>query len=124
MKQTMRFIKIAICLSAVAGFAVGIVVGNTIYASHIEKEKANEVTQAPLKKEPDWESIEDIELEYDMERDSVTLIKRSFNEDGIEATYIEYGNNEKRYFMCSRDVHEKLVLKFQELLKKRNAEGF
>jgi hypothetical protein len=120
----MTHTKMAFILTAIISFMVGASVGNFGYAMHVEKNKAKEIVQAPPKKEPNWNSIEDIELEYDMEKANVTLVKRSFNEDGIEATYVEYGTNEKRYFMCSRDIHKKLVHKFQELLKKRNAEGF
>ena len=88
------------------------------------KEVAVAQSEAPENKN-DWKSIENIDMEYDLEKAGVTLIKRSFNDGGEESTYIEYiedGKTLQRYFYCSRDVHEKLIKKFQEVLQKRTSE--
>jgi hypothetical protein len=113
----------AIILTAIISFMIGVSVGNLSYAfSHGIKDK--EVVQAPPKVEPNWKVIEDEDLDYDMERDSVTLVKRSFTNEGLESTYIEYRGGKSRFFFCSREVHKKLVEKFRELLLKREAERY
>lgn len=119
-------IKMAIILASSASFMVGVVVGNLSYALKIERDAKKVVQESPKEEEKkrDWKVIEEVDFDYDMDRDSVTLIKRSFTDDGIEATYVEYGPGKVRYFHCSREMHEKLVQKFREMLQKREEDKF
>lgn len=70
----------------------------------------------------DWKSIETLDFDLDMEKMGVVLVKRSFNK-GDEVTLIELADGKSRYFICSREIHSKLVDQFRQLRLKK-AGGF
>jgi hypothetical protein len=114
-----------VCVAFICLYAFGLLTGYGIFRCTYDFDKADKqkTTQAEIKIEPDWSLVENSSLDIDMEKIGVTLIKRTFDDEGIEATLLEFGDNQKRYLMCSREVHEKLVTEFQEILKARRAEG-
>lgn len=123
--------KVSDLYFALAILAVGIFIGGLI-GSKCQKvaKKTNQEVTAPKKipkssptKKENWDSIKDQDFEIDMEKMGVILVKRSFNE-GDEVTFVQYENGNKDYFVCSREIHHRLVVQFQELLKKREVEGF
>jgi hypothetical protein len=70
-------------------------------------------------KSKDWSQIEKQSFVLDIEKMNVVLIKRSFDESGIEVTLIRYQNGSDEYFVCSREIHEDLVRKLQDIINKR-----
>jgi hypothetical protein len=113
----------SIYVMSICWYAFGLLTGYGIFRStyhNAAKQKAEQVEM--IKKEVDWSSVENINFDLDMKTMGVTLVKRTFDEQGEEATLIECGSSNQRYFICSRDIHEKLVKEFQELLEARKAE--
>jgi hypothetical protein len=68
----------------------------------------------------DWSPVENQSFVIDMEKMNVVLIKRTIN-DGREVTLIRYQSGSDEYFACSKEVHEELVKKFQEIINKRES---
>jgi hypothetical protein len=114
-----------ICAGFIFWYAFGILSGYAIfrYSERIPNAEKLKAAQVEIVKNPDWSSIENLNFDLDMEKIEVTLIKRTFDDQGEEATLLEYGDKQRRYLMCSRDMHDKLVIEFQEMIKARKAEG-
>jgi hypothetical protein len=121
--KNIRTVNIGIALYiSFACFGVGILTEYVVNSYSVKRAEKIKAAQVEIKKEPNWSSVENINFDLDMKTMGVTLVKRTFDEQGEEATLIECGSSNHRYFMCSRDIHEKLVKEFQELLEARKAE--
>lgn len=122
--KNIKTVNIGIALYiSFACFGAGIFTEYVVNSYSVKRAEKVKATQVEIKKEPNWSSVEDINFDLDMKTMGVTLVKRTFDENGEEATLVECGSNDPRYFMCSRDIHEKLVKEFQELLEARKAEN-
>jgi hypothetical protein len=109
------------CLIALVSSSIGYWIGRSLRSDETETVK----TKKPVvvKQKEDWSTVKDQIFDFDMAAYDVTLVKRSFN-DGNEVTYVEYeGGNKSRNFVCSREIHEELVEKFREYLKKKYKEN-
>lgn len=116
----MKIVEIATVLAAcTAGFCAG----SFLRADH-STDSEESVKKTAKISEFQWSTIKDFSFAMDMEALEVTLIKRSFNpSDGSEITLVECKNGDRNYYCCSKEVHEKLVVQFQEILKKKETEG-
>lgn len=108
------------CLVILISGSIGYWVGKSSKSDETETVK----TKKPVivEQKEDWSAVEDQIFDFDMAAYDVTLIKRTLN-NGDEVTFVEYeGGKKERNFLCSREIHEELVKKFREYLKKKYKE--
>jgi len=87
--------------------------------SNISMKNTTESANSISNKSKDCSQIEKQSFVLDIEKMNVVLIKRSFDDNGNEVTLIRYQNGSDEYFVCSREIHEDLVRKLQDIINKR-----
>lgn len=111
-------IAITVCLLG------GLIMGFSIESKKtLSTSTSIETRDSVSTKKENWDSIKDLDFEIDMDKLGVVLVKRSFHK-GDEVTLIQYKKRDYDYFACSREIHHRLIVQFQELLKKRETEDF
>jgi hypothetical protein len=98
---------------------------NMSYSNDMDKkEPKEEVQESKEEVGPNWDLVRDADFDIDMEKMHVVFIKRSFSPSTKdEATLIQYEDGDYDYFVCSMEVHDRLIRKFREILRKRESEG-
>jgi len=118
-----KFYLLLILVAFLSIILVQVLKCNISYSNDMDKkESKEEVQESEEEVEPDWNLVKDDDFEIDMEKMHVVLIKRSFNKKN-EVTLVQYEDGDYDYFVCSMEVHDRLVRDFREILRKRESEG-
>lgn len=118
-----KHLILALSLASIISLILGVMVGDLSKGYWLTKmESKKEVQESKEEVEPNWNLVKNADFDIDLEKMNVVLIKRSFNKND-EVTLVQYENGNCDYFVCSMEIHDRLVRDFREILRKRKSEG-